>query len=133
MRLGLGSGSGEMFDLFAQAGENAARIALAGRGAIPGLPGQPDLPGRHQGARARRATGSSPSLLRSVDAQLVTPYDRQDIVALAYAVDEVPDKIENASELLGLYGDRRRRHASRSSCAACSSARRPSCRASWAG
>ena len=43
-------------------------------------------------------------LLRSVDAQFVTPYDRQDIITLAFAVDEVPDKIENASELLGLYG-----------------------------
>ena len=43
-------------------------------------------------------------LLRSVEAQFVTPYDREDIVTLAFAVDEVPDKIENASELLGLYG-----------------------------
>src|SRR5207253_5750331 len=32
------------------------------------------------------------------------PYDRDDIVELVFAVDEVADKIENASELLGLYG-----------------------------
>ena len=41
---------------------------------------------------------------RRSNAQFVTPYDRQDIVTLAFAVDEVADKIENASELLGLYG-----------------------------
>ena len=46
----------------------------------------------------------------------MTPYDREDIVTLAFAVDEVPDKIENASELLGLYGVERRR-GSRSSSA----------------
>ena len=42
-------------------------------------------------------------LIRSVEAQFVTPYDREDLVALAFAIDEVPDTIENASELLGLY------------------------------
>ena len=34
----------------------------------------------------------------------VTPYDRDDLVTLAFAVDDVADAIENASELLGLYG-----------------------------
>ena len=42
--------------------------------------------------------------LRSINAQFVTPYDRDDLVTLAFAVDEVPDKIESAAELLGLYG-----------------------------
>jgi uncharacterized protein Yka (UPF0111/DUF47 family) len=42
-------------------------------------------------------------LLRCINAQFVTPYDREDLVALAFAVDEVPDKIENASEMLSLY------------------------------
>jgi hypothetical protein len=103
MRLGLGSGSGAMFDLFAQAGENAARIALACEERFRDYPGgrisQEDIKElEHEGDRIVS------SLLRAVDAQFVTPYDRQDIVALAYAVDEVPDKIDNASELLGLYG-----------------------------
>jgi hypothetical protein len=34
----------------------------------------------------------------------VTPIDPDDLVDLAYAVDDVADSIENASELLGLYG-----------------------------
>jgi predicted phosphate transport protein (TIGR00153 family) len=43
-------------------------------------------------------------LFRTIEAQFQTPYDRDDIVELVFAVDEVADKIENASELLGLYG-----------------------------
>ncbi len=33
----------------------------------------------------------------------MTPFDPEDLVALVFAVDDVPDAIENASELLGLY------------------------------
>ena len=42
-------------------------------------------------------------LMRSISAQFITPFDPEDLVALAFAVDDVPDAIENASELLGLY------------------------------
>jgi len=34
----------------------------------------------------------------------VTPYDREDLITLAFAVDDVADAAENASELFGLYG-----------------------------
>ena len=34
----------------------------------------------------------------------VTPYDRDDLSQLAFAVDDVADAAENAAELLGLYG-----------------------------
>ena len=34
----------------------------------------------------------------------VTPYDREDMITLAFAVDDVADAAENAAELLGLYG-----------------------------
>jgi predicted phosphate transport protein (TIGR00153 family) len=43
-------------------------------------------------------------LLVNVNAQFVTPYDRDDLVRLAFAVDDVADAAENAAELLGLYG-----------------------------
>ena len=39
-------------------------------------------------------------LMRSIAAQFVTPFDPEDLVALVFAVDDVPDAIENASELL---------------------------------
>jgi uncharacterized protein Yka (UPF0111/DUF47 family) len=102
MRLGLGGGSGEMFDLLGRAGANALEIAEAVERRFREWPSGPvtqeivkDL--EHQGDRIVS------DLLRSVEAQFVTPYDRQDIVTLAFAIDEVPDRIESASELLGLY------------------------------
>ena len=44
------------------------------------------------------------SLLSLTNTMFVTPYDRDDIVTLAFAVDDVADEAENAAELLGLYG-----------------------------
>jgi predicted phosphate transport protein (TIGR00153 family) len=43
-------------------------------------------------------------LLVTTNSMFVTPYDREDIVELAFRVDEVADEAESASELLGLYG-----------------------------
>ena len=54
MRLGLGSGSGEMFSLFAQAGENARRDRADGRAAVPRVPVGSVSQERREGARARR-------------------------------------------------------------------------------
>jgi predicted phosphate transport protein (TIGR00153 family) len=92
-----------MFDLFAQAGTNALQIATAAEQRFRDHPAsavsQADIKElEHAGDRIVS------DLLRSVESQFITPYDRQDIVTLAFAIDEVPDKIENASELLGLYG-----------------------------
>lgn len=103
MRIGLGPGSREMYALFAAAGENAHEIARQVEQRFREYPAssvsQEDVKElEHAGDRIVS------DLLRSVAAQFVTPYDREDIVTLAFAVDEVADKIENASELLGLYG-----------------------------
>jgi uncharacterized protein len=102
MRIGLGSGSTEMFGLLAEAGANALAIAETVERRFQEWPSGAvtqevvkEL--EHEGDRIVS------ELLRSVESQFVTPYDRQDIVTLAFAVDEVPDKIESASELLGLY------------------------------
>ena len=92
-----------MYALLAQAGENALEIALKVERRFREYPGtavsQDDVKElEHAGDQIVS------DLIRSVEAQFVTPYDREDIVALAFAIDEVPDTIENASELLGLYG-----------------------------
>src|SRR5215831_17598208 len=102
MRVGLGSGSGEMYDLFRQAGENAVAIAEAVARRFREWPAGAVT---QEAVKALEHEGDRivSELLRSVEAQFVPPYDRQDIVTLAFAVDEVPDKIESASELLGLY------------------------------
>jgi predicted phosphate transport protein (TIGR00153 family) len=103
VRIGLGSGSAEMFDLFAQAGANALEVAETVERRFREWPGggvtqEAVKELEHRGDRLVS------QILGSVESQFVTPFDRQDIVTLAFAVDEVPDKIESASELLGLYG-----------------------------
>jgi predicted phosphate transport protein (TIGR00153 family) len=103
MRFGLGSGSSEMYGLFAEAGENAVAIARAVEQRFLEHPAstitQDDVKAlEHEGDRI------ASELFRCISAQFVTPYDREDLVTLVFAVDEVPDKIENASELLALYG-----------------------------
>jgi predicted phosphate transport protein (TIGR00153 family) len=103
MRVGFGTGSAEMFELIARAGANAVEIAKAAEQRFRDYPSssvtQDDVKElEHEGDRIVVAT------LHCINAQFVTPYDREDLVTLAFAVDEVPDKIENAAELLGLYG-----------------------------
>jgi predicted phosphate transport protein (TIGR00153 family) len=103
VRVGFGPGSGQLFELLARAGENAVATAKAVEQRFREYPSssvsQDDVKElEHVGDRIVSET------LRSINAQFVTPYDREDLVTLAFAIDEVPDKIENASELLGLYG-----------------------------
>jgi len=103
MRFGVGSGSKEMYALLAQAGENAVVVARAVETRFREHPSssvsQDDVKElEHEGDRI------TSELLRSISAQFVTPYDREDLVTLVFAVDEVADKAENASEMLGLYG-----------------------------
>ena len=103
MRFGFGPSSAQMFDLFARAGENAVATAKAVEQRFREFPSasvtQDDVKElEHAGDRIVSET------LHCINAQFVTPYDREDLVRLAFTIDEVPDKLENASELLGLYG-----------------------------
>jgi uncharacterized protein len=102
IQLGAGSGSGRMYELFALAGQNAVAIARAVEQRFREYPSssvsQDDVKElEHEGDRL------ASELFRCIQAQFQTPYDREDIVELVSVVDEVADKIENASELLGLY------------------------------
>jgi hypothetical protein len=103
IQLGAGAGSGRMYELLGLAGQNAVAIARAVEQRFREHPSssvtQEDVKAlEHEGDRL------ASELFRTVEAQFQTPYDRDDIVELVFAVDEVADKIENASELLGLYG-----------------------------
>ena len=103
MRVGFGPGSAQMFELLARAGANAVATAKAAEQRFREYPAssisQDDVKElEHEGDRI------VVEMLHCINAQFVTPYDREDLVALAFVVDEVPDKIENAAELLGLYG-----------------------------
>jgi predicted phosphate transport protein (TIGR00153 family) len=103
MRLGLGAGSTEMYELLAQAGATIVAVATKVEQRFREHPAstvsQEEIKElEHEGDRI------ASELFRNIGAQFVTPFEREDLVALVFAVDEVADKIENASELLGLYG-----------------------------
>ena len=54
--------------------------------------------------REHHADNVVSELVSLTNSMFVTPYDRDDLITLAFAVDDVADAAENASELLGLYG-----------------------------
>jgi predicted phosphate transport protein (TIGR00153 family) len=100
--LGVGPSSGEIHKLLAEAGERAAAVTrLVERRFLewPSGPSQDEVK-----QLEHEADEVVSSLLSLTNSMFVTPYDRDDIVTLAFAVDDVADAAENASELLGLYG-----------------------------
>jgi predicted phosphate transport protein (TIGR00153 family) len=102
MRIGLGPRTGEVYDLLGQAGAAVLEVARAVERRFlewPTGPTQDEVK-----ALEHEADRVVSELLSNVNAQFVTPYDRDDLVQLAFAVDDVADAAENAAELLGLYG-----------------------------
>ena len=102
MRLGFGAGAGEIYTLLAEAGECVVAVTRVVEQRFlewPSGPSQEEVKElEHQ------ADHAISELLSQTNALFVTPYDRDDLVTLAFAVDDVADAAENASELLGLYG-----------------------------
>jgi predicted phosphate transport protein (TIGR00153 family) len=102
VRLGFGSGAGEIHILLAEAGE---RVVEVSRTVEQRFLLWPSGPSQDEVKRLEHAADEVISeLLLQTNRLFVTPYDREDLVALAFAVDEVADAGENAAELLGLYG-----------------------------
>jgi uncharacterized protein len=102
MRLGVGSGSSAIYDLLAQAGVAVLDVVHAVEQRIvawPSGPSQDEI--KELEHEADRVVSE---LLSQANSLFVTPYDRDDLIELAFAVDEVADAAENASELFGLYG-----------------------------
>jgi len=101
MRSRLGTRSGEVYDLLTQAGEKAHEIARVVERRFREYPSGPSQDEVKQLEHEGDAVISQ--LLTLTNALFVTPIDRDDLIALAFAVDDVADSIENASELLSLY------------------------------
>jgi predicted phosphate transport protein (TIGR00153 family) len=102
MRVGLGRGSGELFAQIAAAGEAALAVSRAVDQRFrewPSGPSQDEI--KELEHDADRIVSELLSLTNSM---FVTPYDRDDLITLAFAIDDVADAGENAAELLGLYG-----------------------------
>jgi uncharacterized protein len=111
MRLSLVPRTSEFFDLFSRAGANALEAARKAEARFREFP-SPSV--TQADVKAIETTGDSIThdLIQLVNTQYVTPFDREDIYALATAIDDVVDHIEEASDLLDLYSvDQPARHA----------------------
>ena len=103
MRLKLTPRTTEFFTLFGKAGENALEVAqLVERR----FREHPNSGVTQEQVKAVETAGDSLTrdLINLLNTQYVTPFDREDIYQLATVVDDVVDYLEEASDLLGLYG-----------------------------
>jgi predicted phosphate transport protein (TIGR00153 family) len=102
MRLSLVPKPSEFYGLFAEAGANAAEAARKAELLFREFP---DSPVTHADVKALETEGDrlTREMMQLLNTQYVTPFDREDIYALAGAVDDVVDHIEHACDLLGLY------------------------------
>ena len=102
MKLGLGTGSGVVYELLAQSGTAVYEVTKAVQARIlewPSGPTQDQIKELEHDADRYIS-----ELLGAANSLFVTPFDRDDLITLAFAVDEVADQAESASELFGLYG-----------------------------
>ena len=102
MKLNLVPRTGAFYDLFAEAGDNALEAARKAETRFREYPNssvtQADVKAvEHEGDRITR------DLIQLLNTQHVTPFDREDIFALATTLDDVVDHIDEATDLLDLY------------------------------
>ena len=103
MKLSLVPKITEFYDLFEEAGANALEAARKSEQRFREHPNssvrQADVKAlEHEGDRLTR------DLIQLLNTHYVTPFDREDIYELATALDDVVDMIEEACDLLELYG-----------------------------
>ncbi len=103
MRLALVPRTSEFYDLFARAGQNALEAA---RKAETRFREFPSSSVSQSDVKAIETAGDAIThdLIQLLNTQYVTPFDREDIYQLATALDDVVDHIDEACDLLGLYG-----------------------------
>ena len=103
MRLRLTPRTTEFYDLFSKAGENALEAA---RKAETRFREYPNSSVTQADVKSVETEGDeiTRELIQLLNTQYVTPFDREDIYELTTAIDDVVDYIEEASDLLELYG-----------------------------
>jgi len=103
MRLALVPRTSEFYDLFTRAGANALEAA---RKADIRFREYPESSVTQEEIKAIETAGDliTRDLIQLLNTQYVTPFDREDIYELATAMDDVVDHIDEASDLLALYG-----------------------------
>jgi uncharacterized protein len=102
VRLGVGPRTGDVFGLLTEAGSSVREIASVVEQRFQRWPTGPTQDEVKQ--REHDVDNIVSALVSMTNSMFVTPYDRDDLITLAFAVDDVADAIENAAELLGLYG-----------------------------
>jgi uncharacterized protein Yka (UPF0111/DUF47 family) len=103
MRISLTPRTSEFYALFGKAGENALQVA---RLVERRFREHPNSGITQEQVKKEETEGDAITreLITLLNTQYVTPFDRDDIYLLATEVDDVVDYLEEASDLLGLYG-----------------------------
>jgi predicted phosphate transport protein (TIGR00153 family) len=103
MRLALVPRTSEFYDLFSQAGANALEAAKRAERRFREFP---NASVTQQEVKEVELEGDrlTHELVRLLNTQYVTPFDREDIYQLATAIDDVVDHIDEACDALELYG-----------------------------
>jgi uncharacterized protein len=92
----------EFFDLFEEAGSNTVRAADLLDQLLRGWPDNKDL-GRDLLICEQEGDRITHDLIRKLNNTFVTPIDREDILVLASALDDIVDFTEEAADYLNLY------------------------------
>jgi predicted phosphate transport protein (TIGR00153 family) len=92
----------EFFDLFEQGARNLVRAADLLDQMLRGYPGTRDL-GREILTCEQEGDRITHDIYRRLNQTFVTPIDREDIIALASALDDIVDFTEEVADFLGLY------------------------------
>jgi uncharacterized protein len=103
VRLSLTPRTSEFYVLFARAAENALDVArLVDRR----FREHPNSGITQEQVKAAETVndGVTHDIITLLNTQYLTPFDRNDIYMLAIQIDDVIDELEEASDLLGLYG-----------------------------
>jgi predicted phosphate transport protein (TIGR00153 family) len=103
VRLSLTPRTSEFFVLFARAGANALEVARLVERRFREHPNS-GITQEQVKAEETEGDGITRELIQLLNTQYLTPFDRDDIYMLAIEIDDVVDELEEASDLLGLYG-----------------------------
>ena len=103
MRISLTPRTTEFFTLFARAGGNALEAARLVERRFREYPSSGVTQEQVKAAESEGDTITR-ELINLLNTQYITPFDRDDIFQLATEIDDVVDYLEEASDLLGLYG-----------------------------
>jgi uncharacterized protein len=93
----------EFYDLFARAGQNALEVARLVERRFREHPNS-GVTQEQVKAAETAGDGITREIIQLMNTQYLTPFDREDIYLLSTEIDDVVDYLEEASDLLGLYG-----------------------------